>query len=78
MRIPYFRDIFMRTTLPTEIRQNESNIVNLRDQVAYARRENRAIYFDSFDNLRLPEGMRYLENNVTQIKYNRTLYQRYN
>ena len=31
MRIPYFRDIFMRTTLLIEeVRQNESGIVNIR------------------------------------------------
>jgi len=29
MRIPYFRGIFMRTTLPTGVRRNESGIVNL-------------------------------------------------
>jgi len=30
IRIPYFRDIFMRTTLPTEgVYRNESGIVNL-------------------------------------------------
>jgi len=29
MRIPYFRGIFMRTTLPKEVRRNESGIMNL-------------------------------------------------
>ena len=30
IRIPYFRGIFIRTTLPVEgVRQNESSIVNL-------------------------------------------------
>jgi len=39
---------------------------------------NRAIYFDSFGNLRSPkELVRYLENNVTQIEYNHTPHQRY-
>jgi len=85
MRIPYFRGIFMRTTLPREVRRNENGIVNLDNAegpgthwVAYAKRGNRAIYFDSFGNLRPPkELMRYLENNVTHIEYNRTPYQRY-
>jgi len=29
MRIPYFRDIFMRTTLSVGVHQNESGIINL-------------------------------------------------
>jgi len=74
----------MRTTLPREVR-NESNIVNLDNAersgthwVAYAKGGNRAIYFDSFGNLRPPkELVRYLENNVTHIEYNRTPHQRY-
>jgi len=85
MRIPYFRGIFMRTTLPTGVHRNESGIVNLDNAVgpgthwvAYAKRGNRAIYFDSFGNLRPPkELVRYLENNVTQIEYNHTPHQRY-
>ncbi|KYQ59127.1 hypothetical protein ALC60_01855 [Trachymyrmex zeteki] len=85
MRIPYFRGIFMRTTLPVEgVHRNESGIVNLDNAeepgthwVAYAKRGIRAIYFDSFGNLRPPkEFERYLVNNV--IEYNRTHYQRYN
>jgi len=84
MRISYFRSIFMRI-LPRGIRRNESGIVNLDNAeelgthwVAYAKRGNCAIYFDSFVNLRLPkELVRYLENNMTQIEYKRTPHQRY-
>jgi hypothetical protein len=74
----------MRTTLPTErVHRNESGIVNLDNAegpgthwVAYAKRKNRVIYFDSFGNLRPPrELVQYL--NVTQIEYNRIAYQRY-
>jgi len=80
MRIPYFRGVFMRTTLPTEgIRGNKSGIINLDNAkgsgthwVAYAKKGNRALYFDSFGNLRPSKELRYLENNVTQIEYNRT------
>jgi len=81
MRIPYFRGIFMHTTLPTGVRRNE--IMNLNNAegpdsgpvhwvcIAYAKKGNRAIYFNSFGNLRPPkEIVRYLENNVTQIEYN--------
>ena len=45
--------------------------------MAYAKWEDRAVYFDtsSFGNLHPPELMRYLD--VTQIVYNRTPYQHY-
>jgi len=67
------------TTLSREVRRNESGIVNLNNAegpgthwVAYAKRSNHAIYFNSFDNLRPPkELVQYLENNVTHIEYNR-------
>jgi len=60
MRIPYFRGIFMRTILPTGgMYRNESGIVNLDNAdgpgthwVAYAKRGDRAVYFNSFGNLR--------------------------
>ena len=86
MRVPYFRGVFMRNTLPTSgVRRNESGIVNLDDAtgpgthwVAYAKRNNRVVYFDSFGNLRPPkELMRYFENGATTIEYNRTSYQTY-
>lgn len=76
----------MRTSLPTEgVRRNESGIINLDNAegpgthwVAYAKRGDRVVYFDSFGNLRPPrELVRYLINGVTRIEYNRTPYQRY-
>jgi hypothetical protein len=85
MHIPYFRGVFMRDSLPIGgIYQNESGIINLDDTdgpgthwVAYAKRGDRAIYFDSYGNLRPPkELVRYL--NVTKIEYNHTSYQTYN
>src|SRR5580765_6163668 len=87
MRIPFFRGVFMRNNLPiNNIRRNESGIVNLDDAdgpgthwVAYAKRGDRVIYFDSFGNLRPPkELVRYFGQNVTKIEYNRTSYQNYN
>jgi len=77
----------MRNALPINgIRQNENGIVNLDDAkgpgthwVAYAKRDNHVIYFDSFGNLRPPkELVRYFGNGVTKIEYNRTHYQTYN
>ena len=84
MRIPYFRGVYMRNALPRKIRRNESGIVNLDDVdgpgthwVAYAKRGDRAAYFDSFGNLRPPrEIARYLGNDVT-ITYNHKAYQTY-
>ena len=74
----------MRTALPTAgAYRNESGIVNLDNAegsgthwVAYAKRGDRAIYFDSFGNLRPPkELVQYLD--VKRIEYNHTPYQRY-
>jgi len=75
MRIPYFRGVFMRDTLPISgAHRNESGIVNLDDAVGH----NRVIYFDSFGNLRPPkELVRHFGNSVTTIEYNRTSYQTY-
>ena len=84
MRIPYFRGVFMRDALPADgIYHNESGIINLDNAkgpgthwVAYAKRGNCAMYFDSFGNLRPPnELVRYL--NVMKIEYNHTSYQTY-
>lgn len=73
----------MRNALPHKIHKNESGIVNLDDVdgpgthwVAYAKRGDHAMYFDSFGNLQPPkEVVRYLG---TTIMYNRTTYQTYN
>jgi hypothetical protein len=75
----------MRDNLPTSgARKNESSILNLDNSIgpgthwtAYAKRNNRVKYFDSFGNLQPPrELVRYFGNNVT-IEYNRTSYQTY-
>ena len=85
MRIPFFRGVFMHNALPSSPRVDESSIINLDDAngpgthwVAYVKRGERAIYFDSFGNLRPPkELVQYLKKNVTSIEYNRASYQRY-
>jgi len=81
--VPYFRGIFIRNTSDTDARRNESGLMNLDDAtesgthwVTYAKRNNRVVYFDSFDNLRLPkELVRYFEKD--RVWYNRTSYQTY-
>jgi len=74
----------MRTTLSRGVRRNESGIVNLDNAeglgthwMAYAKKGNRAIYFDSFGNLRPPKELVQYLNNVTHIEYNRTPHQCY-
>lgn len=88
MHIPFFRGVFMRDSLPITrgIHINESGIVNLDNAagsgthwVAYAKRGNHVVYFDSFGNLQPPkELVQYFGRNVTKIEYNRTSYQTYN
>lgn len=86
MRIPFFRGVFMRDALPIGcVRSNESGIINLDDSagpgthwVAYAKRGNHVMYFDSFGNLPPPhELVLYFGRDVTRIEYNRTSYQTY-
>jgi len=82
MHIPYFRDIFI-LLYQGGVYRNESGIENLNNVnepgthwVVYAKRRDRVVYFDSFDNLRPPkELVRYLD--VIQIEYNHTPYQYY-
>jgi len=82
MRVPYFRGVFMRNTLPTSgAHRNESGFVNLDNAtgpgthwVAYVKRNN-CVYFDSFGNLRPPKELRYFRNDAMTIEYNRTSYQ---
>jgi hypothetical protein len=82
LRIPFFRGVFMRDALPRKPRYNESAIVNLDASsgpgthwVAYAKRGNRAIYFDGFGNLRPPRELeRYLGKDI-KLLYNRRSHQ---
>lgn len=49
----------------------------LTSRVAYVKREDRTIYFDSFGNFRPPkELVQYLKNDVTRIEHNHTSYRR--
>lgn len=71
----------MRNALPASPHYRESAIINLDDKngpgthwVAYRKRGNDVIYFDSFGDLRPPmELMSYL--GINQIKYNPARYQ---
>ena len=75
IRIPYFRGIFMRTILPTRgIYRNKNNIVNLDNAdglgthwVAYSKRTDRSVYFDSFGNLQLPKELLWFGRNTIAL-----------
>jgi len=64
----------MRNALP---HRNENSIMNLDNAtgpgthwIEYAKRNNRIVYFDNFDNLRLPkELVRYFGNDATTISH---------
>ena len=85
LKIPYFRGIFMCNALPKGgPRKYESAIINLDDEkgpethwIAFTKKENEVIYFDSFGNLRPPLNLlKYL--GVGGIKYNREIYKNCN
>ena len=68
LKIPNFRGVFMRDTLPTTPWENESGIVNLNTSkqpgshwVCYYKQGNERIYFDSFGQISLYELQNYLK-----------------
>lgn len=85
LKIPHFRGVFMRDTLPEGSKVYESGILNLdlscnegTHWVAYIKRKNSVLYFDSFGYLKPPlELVKYFGAN-TDICYNSTAYQTYN
>lgn len=75
--IPHFRGVFMRNELPKRVWQYESGIVNLdtgngTHWTAYIKSSSKALYFDSFGNLRPPkELVSYLRSaGPCSIRYN--------
>ena len=84
-KIPHFRGVFMRNALPVGgPKYNESAIINLDDAsgpgthwVAYRKRGNNVVYFDSFGDLQPPfDLMLYLD--VAEVQYNHERYQDFN
>lgn len=84
MKIPYFRGVYMRNSLPVDgPKTNEAAIVNLDDEtgpgthwVAYRKTGKDVLYFDSFGNLKPPkELLKYF--GVEIIHYNYKRYQNY-
>ena len=83
LEIPYFRGVFMRDTLPKQIRQRECGIMNLNTSqqrgshwVCYYKNDKDRVYFDSFGCITPNELQRYLKtpsefvNNISCIRRN--------
>ena len=91
LKIPNFRGVFMRDTLPTKSKQVECAVVNLNTSkeigshwVCYAKMGKLRIYFDSFGQVVPTEIVKYLKsakefkNNVAVIARNTDIVQRVN
>lgn len=88
LKIPHFRGVFMRNTLPVKIKQYETGIINLDNNkgdgthwTAYIKNNKNINYFDSFGNLRPPtEVISYFfsDGSKNNIIYNYDKYQSFN
>lgn len=88
MKIPHFRGVYMRDSLPNKIRQNyECGIVNLDSSngpgthwTAYRKTKSKVIYFDSFGSFQPSiELKKYFNSNgSTKIFFNYNSYQNVN
>lgn len=84
LKISDFRGVFMRNALPADGPfYNESAICNLDDLkgpgthwVAYRKKGNKVLYFDSFGDLQPPLDL-VLYLNVDEIEYNHKRYQNF-
>lgn len=77
LKIPFFRGVFMRNSLPKMIWKNETGIVNLDDAngpgthwVCYKKLIDTVYYFDSFGNLPPPKELTNYFGNLPKIKFN--------
>lgn len=80
LKLPFFRGVFMRDTLPEKINENESAVVNLdgikgdgTHWVCYFKEGFDVEYFDSFGNLKPPiELQKYFNSGSHRvtIRYN--------
>uniref|UniRef100_A0A6V7KSE1 Uncharacterized protein n=1 Tax=Bracon brevicornis TaxID=1563983 RepID=A0A6V7KSE1_9HYME len=85
MKIPHFRGVFMRNDLPAKgPRKYESAIINFDDKdgpgthwVAYQKKNDDVICFDSFGNLRPPQDLIDYLGVGSTVKYNYNNYQEY-
>lgn len=85
LKIPHFKGVFMRDSMPKSVKIKESAIINLDNSknsgthwVAYIKNGNTVQYFDSFGNLKPPrELVKYFDQGV-KIIYNNDSYQTFN
>lgn len=85
MKIPHFRGVYMRNALPEDgPRKYESAIVNLDDKdgpgthwVAYAKKNKKVMYFDSFGDLQPPSDLIKYLGVGSIVNYNYQKYQDY-
>ena len=86
LKIPYFRGVFMRDTLPsTGPWHRECAVLNLDTAnhagthwVAYIKNDKKALYFDSYGNLKPPRELAQYLGASTKILYNDNQYQNFN
>lgn len=85
LKIPNFRGVFMRDTLPYTPRYKECAIFNLDTSnnpgthwVAYVKKNNSTLYFDSFGGLKPPKELSFYLGRDVKITYNTNSYQKYN
>lgn len=84
-KIPHFRGVFMKNTLPKKIYKIECGIVNLEEDfktgshwTAYIKYNDDISYFDSYGNLPPPPQLINYFGSDKSIKYNYNRYQKFN
>lgn len=77
LKIPFFRDVFMKDRLPASIWKNETGIVNLDNTegsgthwVCYKKLGETVYYYDSFGNLQPPKELQYYFRTARTVLYN--------
>lgn len=77
LKVPFFRGVFMRDTLPTRIWKNETGIVNLDSSegmgthwVCYKKLGPTVYYFDSFGDIPPPKELSYYFRTAKSVLYN--------
>lgn len=82
LKVPYFRGVFMRDELPSQVHSIECGIMNFNrsDQtgshwVCYMRDHDKRIYFDSFGQITPLEMQKYLKTSE-EFVYNRAVISR--
>lgn len=85
LKIPYFRGVFMRDSLPKSVRWYETGIINMDREAgegthwtSYVKHGHNILYFDSVGALKPPpELVRYFRSDGSKhIRYNITRYQK--